>query len=518
MSAALQPLVCLIAAAGLGSVEPRSTGDDGSPPIVLLAVGANRGLATERPLRFAPRDAKRYAATVAMVARAPLHHREVLADPSPSELFAALERLAAAAKQVSAAQVHFYFSGHGDRSSLHLGGERVALTDLIRRIESWPGQIRLAVIDACRSPSVTLKGFGRGPAFDVRVSRPQVAGTVILNAASDGEAAQESDDIQGAVFTQALLTGLRGAADVDGDRQVTLSELYRHAYRQTVLRSSMMPGDIMHPSAKIELEGAGEIVIGRPAPRTAGLVLPAEAGVRYLVFDRATSAVVAEVWSDPDRDFRLPLAPGDYLVTRRSGADSGALEVDLDEAQRRLSPDRFRSVSAERLALKGGRLRLFTHELRAGVAGSYRLGLGQHGFVGWGFGGLRWRGELSVRFGRSAYAGQDLDFTTLETEVELRGLHRIDSFDLIIAVLGRSIRASGRSRDEADREALGLGAERTSYGLGLGPKAAVRYRFELSARWSLAVEAGGTALFLNEDDALTVRPEATLDLGFSYEL
>ena len=488
------------------------------PAVLILAVGANQGLASERPLRFADRDAERYVATVAAVSAAPVVHREVLVDPTKAELRAALDRLGQAAQTTQGgARVHFYFSGHGDRASLHLAGERVSLTAVQRRIDGLPGQLRLAVIDACRSEDITLKGFERGPGFTVSVLKPTVRGTVVLNAASDGESAQESEDLQGAVFTQALLTGLRGAADVDGDRQVTLAELYRHAYRQTVLRSSMTAGNVMHPSVKLDLEGAGEVVLARIGDQRARITVPAETGARYVIFERTTASVIAEIWSDPRRDVPLPVAPGAYLITRRGPEGASAREIDLGPEEARLRPATFRSVDAALLARKGGALRLFTHELRGGFSGTYRLGLGYSGFVAWSFGSPRWRAGVVGRVGSATYSGDALDFVTLEAEGELRGLRRFGNLDAIIGLFGRNIRTEGTARDAAERQALGLPSETNETGLGFGPKVALRYRIPFGDRLDVGLEVAGTAVILREDTEWTARPEVFIDLSFGVE-
>lgn len=54
-------------------------------------------------------------------------------------------------------------------------------------------------------------------------------GRVYITSSAAGERAQESDEIQGSVFTHYLLAGLRGAADDSGDRRVSLEEAYRFA-------------------------------------------------------------------------------------------------------------------------------------------------------------------------------------------------------------------------------------------------------------------------------------------------
>jgi uncharacterized caspase-like protein len=68
------------------------------------------------------------------------------------------------------------------------------------------------------------------------------AGLVWLFASDTGEAAQESDELRGALFTHYWVSGLRGAADANGDGRVTLAESYDFAYSQTLYRSAQSSG------------------------------------------------------------------------------------------------------------------------------------------------------------------------------------------------------------------------------------------------------------------------------------
>lgn len=58
--------------------------------------------------------------------------------------------------------------------------------------------------------------------------------------------AHESDRLRSSFFSHHLITGLRGAADADGDERVALSEAYDYAYRQT-LRSSGQTTQLQPP-------------------------------------------------------------------------------------------------------------------------------------------------------------------------------------------------------------------------------------------------------------------------------
>ena len=95
------------------------------PEVWLLAVGANDGLLDEEPLRFAVDDAQRYARTLAKVGGLTPEHTQVLIQPKPDDVRAARRQIADKTSRLSTPPiVHFYYSGHGDRDTLHLGPKR----------------------------------------------------------------------------------------------------------------------------------------------------------------------------------------------------------------------------------------------------------------------------------------------------------------------------------------------------------------------------------------------------------
>ena len=74
----------------------------------------------------------------------------------------------------------------------------------------------------------------------------EVRGHAYLTSSSADEAAQESDRIGGSFFTHFLVTGLRGAADADSDKRVTLDEAYRFAFDETLARTEAIGGGPQH--------------------------------------------------------------------------------------------------------------------------------------------------------------------------------------------------------------------------------------------------------------------------------
>jgi hypothetical protein len=281
-----------------------------------------------------------------------------------------------------------YFSGHGDKDALHLHGESVTSAELASRVAAIPAALRIVVVDACRTDASHAKGMTVQPGFAVSLTaEAATTGTAWFYAAGDGEAAQESDEIGGAIFTHYWLAGLRGAADVNGDRRVTLDESFAYAYGQTLLRSARSGGVLQRPQAKLDLAEASPVVMTELAGPRAEIEFPRDAEALYLVYAVGSQSVVAEVYGVPDRSVRVVLPAGRYVVQKRVGARGAAVDVALGAGGRRvLTPAEFRPFAYEALASKGA---LVVRPWSAEVGGA--VGLGNVEDVG---------GEVAVRVAR----------------------------------------------------------------------------------------------------------------------
>jgi hypothetical protein len=236
-------------------------------------------------------------------------------------------------RRVSASDGHttliVFFSGHSDGLALELSSERLAFGELKRFMEGTRADVRLLIVDSCRSGALLSKGGAPGAAFQLRLTADESSrGTVLLTSSAADEQALESKEIGGSFFTHHLVSGLRGAADSSGAGHVTLNEAYAYAYARTVRATADTSLGPQHPSFDYRLSGQGDLVLTELPARAAALFVPPRFE-RALAVDRRRDRVVAEATSAGAR--RLVLAPGDYLV--RAWADGQPLEgaVHLDE-------------------------------------------------------------------------------------------------------------------------------------------------------------------------------------------
>ncbi len=316
---ALALAVALAAGAGAAQAESRR---------IALVVGNNAGTGEQPPLRYAEADAGKMARVLVE-----------LGDVAPDDLLllqgrgvADLERaLADAAERIALfkrspdtrAVLLFYFSGHSDGEAIELGKEPMPYGRLKALLASTGAELRVVIVDACRSGQALQEKGGRPTApFTIKLTDTLAAsGDAFITSSAADESALESAEVMGSLFTHNFISGLRGAADTSGDRLVTLAEAYRYAYDRTVTATALMPVGGQHPSYDYRLSGQGELVLSSLVKATASLVMP-EGADRALVSDLTRDQVVVEL--PPGAAREVALAPGQYgLRLMRAGHSFG---------------------------------------------------------------------------------------------------------------------------------------------------------------------------------------------------
>lgn len=397
---------------------------------VAVVVGNNQGNVADRTLRYAEQEVGRLADIFRE--QGSFDSMQVLRGASRHEVELALRTARAKLDEAKAKNKEtlflFYYSGHGDNEALELGATRLALRDLRSYLETLPADVRLAFVDACQSGALTgVKGGKRAPSYEVRLADPgTVRGMAIITSSTANELSQESDDLKGSYFSHSIMTGLRGAADVRRDGQVTLSELYQYAFRRTLANTAASLIGGQHPTYDYQMAGTGDVVLTRTQTKDAQLAFPREKGVTYTVL--AAGEVTAELPSSFDEDVYLALPAGEYKVVRRAMANVKETRVKLEPgAAVTVDPAVMIAVPVELLALrkKGGRFE--TPNLLGASAGVQTpvtpgapsvvgaVGVAYTRAVGWG--ALRLRADLSKYDAGGATAASGQDVSTLSTSL-----------------------------------------------------------------------------------------------------
>lgn len=283
-----------------------------------VLIGSNPGWSQDRPLRYAENDAERMRDVLVSLGGFAADRVTLLRDPSTAEVRAALRKLGNVARDSANEDtlVFIYYSGHADDKHLHLRGDPLTHRELQDSLRALPATIKLGVVDACKSGAVTRKGGAPTDEFVVDVVQPKLSGMVLLTSSGADELSQESRALAGSVFTHHLVSALRGAADENGDKQVTISEAYAYAYSRT--QAATAGGTVeQRPAFRYELSGQGELVMTRLGqPRSVAMIVPRGKAQKYVVLDQNEWRVIAEATADMARETIVALSPGRYRVKR----------------------------------------------------------------------------------------------------------------------------------------------------------------------------------------------------------
>ena len=242
----VRALLVVVAAAGLSQpveAEVRR---------LILAAGANNGGVDRELLRYAVSDAEQFVEVLQEMGGLDPADVLLLRDPDLTAFEKGLadlgRRVKAASRRGDRLEVLLYYSGHADEEGLLLAGDHLGYQQLLDSLKTANATVRIAVLDACNSGSITrIKGGKPKPPFLVDESF-DMRGYAFLTSSSADEAAQESDLIEASFFTHYLVSGMRGAADVTGDGRVTLHEAYQFAFDETRARTLGTAGGYSAPS------------------------------------------------------------------------------------------------------------------------------------------------------------------------------------------------------------------------------------------------------------------------------
>lgn len=323
-----------------------------------LLVGANYGGLDRVRLRYAESDTKSISRVLVKLGGVDKKDRLLVTDPRPQDLKNAFKRMGKMLDKAEGkgqrVELVFYYSGHSDESGLLLGGKRFSYTDIRKAIKSLPASVRVAILDSCSSGAFTrTKGGKRRAPFLVDTST-KVRGDAVLTSSSATEAAQESDRLGGSFFTHYLVSGLRGAADVNRDKKVTLAEAYQYAFNETLARTESTQTGPQHPNYDFQLAGAGDLTLTDLRQNTAVLELGPEVAGRLFIRDK-NGHLVAEVNKPANHPMIIGLEPGSYRITLETPAEYRRGTVEIDSGERtRLNVADLDVIEAERTTARGG--------------------------------------------------------------------------------------------------------------------------------------------------------------------
>ncbi len=279
-----------------------------------LLVGNNFGGEGVDSLRFAQNDARRFQDVLTHLAGFDPADVQLLTDCDSAALDGALKSMRGRAAADD--MFLFYYSGHSDRDALRLGATRYSLERLRADFQAVPGQVKIGIFDACQSGMMTRFKGGMSTRPISLDNLKNVYGQVIIASSAMDERSQESDQLEGSVFTHHWLNGLRGSADLSGDRKVTLNEAYQYAYQMTIETTSRTRAGIQHPAYQFRIYGEGDIVLADLAQGHTGIAFGLREEGKYLVVDKEKGRILADFYKGPEKELLISLPEGRYNVLK----------------------------------------------------------------------------------------------------------------------------------------------------------------------------------------------------------
>ncbi len=143
-------------------------------------------------------------------------------------------------------KVVFFFSGHGMQNNLIVHDGLFHYIDLIDILKQMDTKKVFVFIDACQSGSVA----NSTPNYEW--TGENAASISFMMAARADEYSFENQWLNNGYFTQALLLALRGKADTDGNRKITLMEAFKYVHKDVTTRDSRQHPQLIANSALYE--------------------------------------------------------------------------------------------------------------------------------------------------------------------------------------------------------------------------------------------------------------------------
>lgn len=138
-------------------------------------------------------------------------------------------------------KIIIFFSGHGYPGGIVGYDKPITYQEINDILSKSEASAKICFIDACHSGSVT----------DVRDSSksykaPSTGNIIYMMSSRADEYSMEHPWVGHGFFTQALLKGLRGKADANNDKKITVNELFNYVYNDVQHTTANMT-DSQHP-------------------------------------------------------------------------------------------------------------------------------------------------------------------------------------------------------------------------------------------------------------------------------
>jgi hypothetical protein len=225
-----------------GKVTDIVTNIDKSPDVKIWSVVVGVGRYTTMPvLKYSDDDAYQFYAFLKSPEGGALPDNQVRVlvdeDATRANILATMKQVIMRADENDV--VIFYFSGHGLEGAFlpqDYDGSRNKLyhTEIRNLLEQSKAKHKICIADACHSGSLLAMKRPLESVLETyyRAFNESNGGMALLMSSKGEEYSLEDQGLRSGIFSHYLIRGLKGEADVDGNRLVTMREIYDFSYKQ----------------------------------------------------------------------------------------------------------------------------------------------------------------------------------------------------------------------------------------------------------------------------------------------
>lgn len=153
-------------------------------------------------------------------------------------------------------RIIFFYSGHGMRGGMYVFDGTIYYDELLDVLSQSRAKEKICFVDACHAGSLEneiSKQKGNELWIKNVTNKP---GTAFFVACRGDEYSVESIRLGAGYFTQALIKGMRGKADDNQNREITIMELFKYIYKDVTTRTKKK----QHPQLIAPREMYGNVV------------------------------------------------------------------------------------------------------------------------------------------------------------------------------------------------------------------------------------------------------------------
>lgn len=131
-------------------------------------------------------------------------------------------------------RIVFFYSGHGTPGAMCGYDSYITYDDLINTLSTSAASEKICFIDACHAGSMAASADSGDWTRNVKGKKDMA----LFVACRANEFSKEDGLLGAGYFTQALLKGLRGKSDTNGNKEITVMELFRYIYGDVLKRTN----------------------------------------------------------------------------------------------------------------------------------------------------------------------------------------------------------------------------------------------------------------------------------------